>query len=63
MPQGDKPTTSGKADKRSVQTEMSDETLENVSGGLRKSGDPEDGGNIIKSGDPEDGGNIIRPIP
>jgi hypothetical protein len=43
--------------------ELTDEHLENVSGGLRKSGDPEDGGNIIKSGDPEDGGNIIaRPF-
>ena len=38
--------------------ELTDEHLENVSGGLRKSGDPEDGGNIIKSGDPEDGGNV-----
>ena len=43
--------------------ELTDEHLENVSGGLRKSGDPEDGGNVIKSGDPEDGGNVVaRPF-
>jgi len=39
--------------------ELTDKQLENVSGGLRKSGDPEDGGNVIKSGDPEDGGNVV----
>ncbi len=39
--------------------ELTVEQLENVSGGLRKSGDPEDGGNVIKSGDPEDGGNVV----
>jgi bacteriocin-like protein len=43
--------------------ELTDEQLENVSGGLRKSGDPEDGGNVIKSGDPEDGGNVIGRLP
>ena len=38
--------------------ELTNEHLENVSGGLRKSGDPEDVVKIIKSGDPEDGGNV-----
>jgi len=43
--------------------ELTDEHLENVSGGLRQSGDPEDGGNVMKSGDPEDGGNVAaRPF-